>query len=261
VSAERVVWHDVECGSYTADLELWHELAAEAGGRVLDVEAATGRVRDVGAGTGRVLDVGAGTGRVSLRLAHGGYDVTALDRDALVLRVLERRARAAGLAVTTVVADAGGFALEGPPYCLVAVPMQTIQLLPDARARAGFFASARRAVAPGGIVALASADALEGFEPDAELPLADVAEVDGVRYVSQPTAVREIPGGVRIERLRHTVGPSGARTTEEDVVVLTAVSVAELEAEGAAAGLRPDRVRHIDPTPDHVGAEVVIMRG
>ena len=35
--------------------------------------------------------------------------------------------------------------------------MQTIQLLPDAAARAGFFASARRAVAPGGLVALAIA--------------------------------------------------------------------------------------------------------
>ena len=40
----HVVWHDVECGGYDADLPLWRELAREAGGPVLDVGAGTGRV-------------------------------------------------------------------------------------------------------------------------------------------------------------------------------------------------------------------------
>ena len=40
----KVMWHDVECGSYVADLPLWRRLAAEAGGPVLDVGAGTGRV-------------------------------------------------------------------------------------------------------------------------------------------------------------------------------------------------------------------------
>ena len=53
------IWHDIECGAYTADLPLWEELAAG----------------------GTVLDVGAGTGRVALRLARAGCAVTALDRD------------------------------------------------------------------------------------------------------------------------------------------------------------------------------------
>jgi SAM-dependent methyltransferase len=234
----RAIWHDVECGAYTADLELWEELAADGGGPV--------------------LDVGAGTGRVALHLARAGYAVTALDVDPLVLRVLEQRA--AGLPVSTVVGDAAGFAVEGP-FGLVAVPMQTIQLLPGATARAGFFASARHAVAAGGIVALAIADALEDFEPGAEMPWPDVGEVDGVRYISQPTAVREVPGGVRIERLRHTIAPDGPPVTEENVVVLTKVGVEQLEAEGAAAGLRPERARHIDQTPEHVAAEVVVLRG
>ena len=60
-----VIWHDVECGGYAADLPLWRELArAEAG---------------------PVLDVGAGAGRVALELARHGHDVTALDRDAVLL--------------------------------------------------------------------------------------------------------------------------------------------------------------------------------
>ena len=39
-----VVWHDVECGRYSADLALWRELAAREPGPVLDVGAGTGRV-------------------------------------------------------------------------------------------------------------------------------------------------------------------------------------------------------------------------
>ena len=235
------VWHDVECGRYAADLPLWAELARAAGGRV--------------------LDVGAGTGRVALRLAAAGHAVTALDRDAELLEVLRERAAAAALTVGTVVADAAGFDVGERAFGLVAVPMQTIQLLPGAAARAGFFASARRAVAPGGLVALAVAEELESFEEDAVMPHPDVAERDGWRYVSQPTAVRERPEGTRIERTRHTIAPGGERTSEEDVIVLARVTADGLLAEGAAAGLRPERSRHIDPTDDHVGSEVVILRG
>ena len=43
-ASAHVVWHDVECGGYDADLTLWQELAREAGGPVLDVGAGTGRV-------------------------------------------------------------------------------------------------------------------------------------------------------------------------------------------------------------------------
>ncbi len=38
---DAVVWHDVECGAYAADLPLWVELAAEHGGPVLDLSACT----------------------------------------------------------------------------------------------------------------------------------------------------------------------------------------------------------------------------
>jgi SAM-dependent methyltransferase len=241
VTDAHVMWHDVECGSYTADLELWRELARRAGGSV--------------------LDVGAGTGRVALPLAAAGHTVTALDRDPLLLAALRERAQAAGLHVRTVVADAARFD-AGHEFALVAVPMQTIQLLPGERARAGFFASARRAVTQGGIVALAIAAGLEGFDDAAsELPLPDVGADGGRRFVSQPTAVRELDGAIRIERLRQTVGPGDAHSEQENVVVLAAVTAARLHAEGEAAGLRPDATLEIAPTLDHVGAEVVLLRG
>ena len=228
-----VVWHDLECGAYTADLPLWDELA----------------------GGGRVLDVGAGTGRVALRLASNGCAVTALDRDPVLLAVLADRAETAGLSVRTVVADAADFD-AGDGYDLVAVPMQTIQLLPE---RAGFFRCARRAVRRGGLVALAIAAELEPFE-GSELPPPDVAESEGRRFVSQPTAVRAVPGGTRIERLRHVMS-GGKHVTEYDVIVLAAVSADEVAAEGAAAGLEPAETRYIEPTVDHVGSEVVLLRG
>ncbi len=43
-TAERAIWHDAECGAYAADLALWEELAAAAGGPVLDLGCGTGRV-------------------------------------------------------------------------------------------------------------------------------------------------------------------------------------------------------------------------
>jgi SAM-dependent methyltransferase len=226
-----VVWHDLECGSYSADLPLWDELADG----------------------GSVLDVGAGTGRVALRLARGGCTVTALDRDPTLLAVLEQRAALEGLEIRTLVADAADFETAAR-FDLVAVPMQTVQLLPE---RAGFFASARRAVKPGGLVALAITADLEPFE-GSELPPPDVTVHDGTRFVSQPTAVRVVPGGTRIERLRHVIPPG---TTEHDVIVLTAVTADELTAEGVAAGLRPAGARSIEATPEHVGSEVVLLRG
>ncbi|MGH2988067.1 MAG: class I SAM-dependent methyltransferase, partial [Solirubrobacterales bacterium] len=59
-AAREPIWHEVECGSYTADLAVWSGLASEA--------------------AGQLLELGCGTGRVALRLAGDGHAVTALDR-------------------------------------------------------------------------------------------------------------------------------------------------------------------------------------
>ena len=202
-----------------------------------------------------MLDVGAGTGRVALDLARAGHEVTALDIDPDLLAELE--ARADGLPVRTIVADAAGF--DAGTFALVAVPMQTIQLLPDRR---GFFASARRAVAPGGLVALAITERLEPFEREIELPQPDTGEADGWRYLSQPTAVRETAEGMRIERLRHTIGPAGERAHRAQRRSCSRAVTAEgLVDEGEAAGLRRHATLQIAPTREHVGSEVVLLRG
>jgi SAM-dependent methyltransferase len=234
-----VVWHDLECGSYREDLELWRALAAEHGDPV--------------------LDVGAGTGRVTLDLAAAGHSVIALDSDAALIGELSTRG--AGLPLTTIVADARSFTLEAAvPVCIV--PMQTIQLLGGREGRIAFLRCAYAALVPGGLLAIAIAEELEEFDADAAGcgPLPDVCELDGVVYSSLPTAVRVDCDGFVLERRRETVAASGARTSEPDRIRLDRVDTRGLEREGRAAGFTPAGHRVVPPNRDYVGSEVVILR-
>jgi SAM-dependent methyltransferase len=234
---EHAVWHDVECSHYEADLPLWRELAREA--------------------PEGVLDVGAGTGRVALRLAYGGHTVTALDLDPELLRILEARAAEAEIHVTTIAADAADFTLDDP-VGLIVVPMQTLQLLRD---RDGFFASARRALVPGGRVAVAIATELESYDGTPPLPQPDLGMADGWTYISQPVAIHVDDTEVLIERIRQRVGPHGERVTTEDEIRLQVVTPGGLAEEAAPHGLEAEELRHIPETPEHIATQVVIFRG
>jgi SAM-dependent methyltransferase len=237
MSSDDVIWHDVECGRYDADLPLWHELAQDA--------------------PDGVLDVGAGTGRVALKLAEAGHRVTALDVDPGLLASLRERAARARVEIPTLTADAGDFTLPRP-VGLVAVPMQTIQLLPE---RGGFFAAAKRAVVPGGRVAVAIATDLEPYDGAPPLPTPDLGQVDGWTYVSQPIAIRVHDDHVLIERIRQMIGPDGERETFDDVIRLQIVTPGGLAEEAAEHGLEAEELRHIPETPEHVASEVVVFRG
>ncbi|HVW17757.1 MAG TPA: class I SAM-dependent methyltransferase [Solirubrobacteraceae bacterium] len=234
---EAVAWHDLECGAYAEDLPLWHELAA-----------------DPDRPPGPILDVGAGTGRVALDLARAGHEVIALDADAELLAALRERGR--GLPVSTLLADARDFALDRR-CSQVIVPMQSVQLLGGGHG--AFLRCAARALAPGGLVAMAIADP-PPYDGDVR-PLPDMTERDGWIWCSRPVAIRERPDGMAIERVRELVSPTGERTVSEDVVVLARLTAAELERAGAEAGLRPAGRRAIAQTDDYVGSEVVVLRG
>ncbi len=202
--SETVIWHDLECGSYTADLALWHELA---------VDARAGVAPAPGSRPGRVLDIGAGTGRVALALARAGHPVTAVDLDAELLDALS--ARTAGLDLETVRADARLFELDRRDFALCVAPMQTLQLLGGTTGRLEFMARARAHLAPGGLLACAIVTEIDPFDCDAgDLgPSEEVARVAGATYISRATRVLLDSRVVRIERERGIVlrGRASAR--------------------------------------------------
>jgi|tagenome__1003787_1003787.scaffolds.fasta_scaffold20822266_2 SAM-dependent methyltransferase len=233
-----VVWHDVECGAYVEDLALWHGLADAYGDPI--------------------LDVGAGTGRVTLPLARRGHRVVALDRDADLLAAL--RDRAGDTPVETVAADAREFDLGEGRFALVLVPMQTLQLLGGHEGREAFLRCVHRCLKPGGVLAAALADALEGFDDEhTEMPLPDMREIDGTVYHSQVIAVRAWPEATRIERIRQTVDLAGHRSSEGDIVTLDRVDAATVAEEAAELGFATLPARRIDQTDVYVGSEVVVL--
>ncbi len=229
------VWHDVECGSYVADLPLWEELAAGGGGEV--------------------LDLGCGTGRVALHLARRGHPVVGVDVEAELLEALA--ARAAGLPVRTVHADARDFEL-GRRLPLALAPMQTLQLLEGADDRVACLRRVAAHLEPGGRFAASILEAMP--EPDdSPPPLPDVREVDGWVYSSLAVEAAVGPGEIVIHRRRQLVSPDGELSEEPNRVRITTFPAAQLEAEAAAAGLVPLERLEIGPTDIHVGSTVVVL--
>jgi SAM-dependent methyltransferase len=235
---DRVLWHDIECGSYRADLPLWRELA--------------------GGADGDVLDAGAGTGRVALELARAGHPVTAVDTDSELIAAL--RERAGELPVRPLVADVRE--LSGPErFGLVVAAMQLVQILDGPEGRARFLAAAHEHLRPGGIVGASLADPVPEIAPGrGELPLPDLCELDGWVYSSQPVAVRREGDATMIERRREAVSPDGARSAETDLVRLDPLSPGELEDEAQQLGFEPLERRRINATEEHVGSSVVLLR-
>jgi SAM-dependent methyltransferase len=252
VPTAEVVWHDLECGGYRADLALWRELAQAAGGPV--------------------LDVGAGAGRVALDLARAGHVVTAVDIEGVLLGAL--RERAAELHVETVCADARAFELPRRDFAACLVPMQTIQLLGGGAGRTAFLSRARDHLRPGATIACALLGKLEPFDCSAGTigPVAERARMGGLLYLSRATRVSELGEKVVVERERRVIadaapspgdsfdGPDGARGEREvNVIELDRVEAGQLEREANDVGLRPLARREIAATEEHVGSIVVTL--
>ncbi len=233
----KTIWHDVECGSYAADLEIWEDLAKGA--------------------DGPILELGCGTGRVALHLARRGHEVVGIDRDdELVLALADR---AAGLPLEARLADAREFLLD-TDIALALGPMQVLQLLPDRESRLNCLLTIGAHLLPGGRVALAIVEQMpepagEGAPP----PLPDVREVDGWVYSSLPLDVSEENGAIAIRRLRQTVSPSGELREEENEIRIQALSADQLEAEAIRAHYRPVGRLTIPATDLHVGSTVVVL--
>lgn len=235
MTGAAAIWHDVECGSYDADLPLWEELAKRGGGPI--------------------LELGCGTGRVALHLARRGHEVIGLDRDQELLDVLDERAE--GLELTTLPADARAFDLNQQAG-LVLAPTHLLQLLPSQEERAECLRSVAKALRPGGLLAATIIEEMP--EPDgAPPPLPDVREVDGWVYSSLAVEAAIGPGEIIVRRLRHAVSPEGELSEEPNEVRIATFPAASLEAAAEAAGMTPAGRHEIPPTDLHVGSTVVLL--
>jgi SAM-dependent methyltransferase len=232
-----VVWHDVECGAYEADLPLWEELAE--------------------ATDGPALELGCGTGRVALHLTRRGHTVVGIDSDADLIAELRERAAAEGLTIGAEQADAAGFSLD-ENFGLIVAPMQLIQLLPGADSRRECLMAAAAHLAPHGVIALAIVETEMTSVPPSPL-LPDVRERDGWVYSSMPLGAIREGDSLLVERLRQTVDPDGHLEDSNDAVRIQMLTAAELEEEGRSAGLSPAGRRRVEPTDAHVGSTVVLL--
>ncbi|MGH2975185.1 MAG: class I SAM-dependent methyltransferase [Solirubrobacterales bacterium] len=234
-----VIWHDVECAAYVADLELWMELAGEQ--------------------DGPVLDLGCGTGRVGLRLARAGHRVVGLDADANLVEAFNQRA--GDLPATARVGNASDFALDAA-VGLVLAPMQLLQLLASSDDRIACLRCVAARLPPGGRFA---AGIVEGapttWTPMQEWspPLPEARESDGWIHSSLPLETIVDGATIVVRRLRQTVSPDGELGEEVNEIELRVLTAAQLESEAVVAGLRPAARREIPATDAHVGSTVVLL--
>jgi SAM-dependent methyltransferase len=234
-TSEAAIWHDVECGSYSADLKVWDELADRCGDPI--------------------LELGAGTGRLAIHLARRGHRVIGLDNDPELIAA--QRERAVGLPVMPLLADARGFELP-EPVALALAPMQLLQMLADQRERLACLDSLASQLLPGGRIAAAMVEGMP--EPEEGEPLLpDVREVDGWVYSSLPLEASVAPDHITVHRLRQKVSPSGELTDMPDQVTICTLTADELEAEASGVGLVPIERLYVEPTDDHVGSTVVVL--
>ena len=238
---DAVTWHDVENGSYEADLPLWRELSQAAGGPI--------------------LEIGCGTGRVALDLARHGQSVMGVDIEPCFVEAFRERAASRGLQARAEVGDARALQIAGD-FALVLAPMQVIQLLPGAEERKAALRGIRDALGPRGIAALAIVEEdLGSVDPVRELGgvLPDVCDREGWIYSSLPTELCEDAGRLVVSRLRQIVAPDGDLTEERHTLSLAILDAASLEDEAAAVGLRPAGRRDVPATDAHVGSTVLLL--
>ncbi|HEY2333904.1 MAG TPA: class I SAM-dependent methyltransferase [Solirubrobacterales bacterium] len=236
-----MIWHEVECGGYRADLPLWEELADALGPEQ------------------PIMELGCGTGRVTLHLGRRCPNlVIGVDHDRDLVEVVWERGIGNGSDAEH--ADIRYFELLATKFGLALAPMQFIQLFDDSEDRLACLASVVANLIPGGRAAFAIVEEIPPPPPEgAQPPLPDVRQVEGWIYSSLPLDPVIGPDSVLLRRLRQTVDPDGNLSEELNEVELQTISAEALEAEALEAGLAPVGRRQIPATEAHVGSTVVLL--
>jgi SAM-dependent methyltransferase len=236
--SSAALWHEVECGGYSADLGIWEGLAE---------------------GTDElILELGCGTGRVTAHLARRGHRLWGVDADPSLLQALEAQASREGLCVRVDCADVRALALERE-FELIIAPMQLLQMLAGEAGRRSALtrAAAHLSVAGRFAVAIVEQPAASIERSTAALP--DIRERQGFIYSSLPTIVPLAGGDLEIRRVRQAVSPDGSLSEEDHVDRLEALDADRLEAEAMACGLRPADRLDVPAAEGYLGATIVVF--
>jgi SAM-dependent methyltransferase len=236
----ETIWHDVECGGYADDLPALEDLARRHGDPI--------------------LELGAGTGRVALHLARRGHRVDAIDLVGELVAELGERAAAEALPVTARVGDVRDLDVEAGTYPLVIGATQLIQLLGGPAGRAAALAGIYRALAPGGVAALAIVEGQITVGDGAPEVLPDVRELDGYVHSSLPLGIRSDDARLEVHRLRQTVAPDGTLTEAEHFDHLDLLDAEVLAAEAGSAGLEQVGAVAVAESERYVGSSIVLLR-
>ncbi|MGH2926357.1 MAG: class I SAM-dependent methyltransferase [Solirubrobacterales bacterium] len=235
--SSAAVWHEVECGGYAADLDVWRRLAEPA--------------------AGGVLELGAGAGRVALHLARHGCEVWAVDSDPELIEALVERASSEGLRVEAVCADVRTLDLERR-FELVIAPMQLVQMLGGRGSRLAALERIARHLEAGGRLAAAIVERPGAAVLGAGSGMPDVRERDGWMFSSVPTVLPASDGGLEIRRSRQAVSPAGGMSEEQHTERLAGLDAESFETEAAQADLLPRGRLSVEASDGYLGSTVVV---
>jgi SAM-dependent methyltransferase len=134
----------------------------------------------------RVLDSGAGTGGAALELARRGHGVTAIDASMAMVRRATARASAAALRVEVLAMDGQNLSFPDGSFD-AALSVLGVILFPDA---VRGLSELRRAVKPGGRIALVTWTAPDAYELIGELRAAAVSVLGSLPSRPLPAQLR-----------------------------------------------------------------------
>lgn len=196
----EVEWQRMELGSFSTDLHIWANLAAEH--------------------PGPILELGSGVGRVAFHLCGSGREVIAVESNRQLAEFLEQETLNRGLPLEVVESRFEAMPLPCSEVQLVIAPMQFLHYLQPDEARHAFARLTAGATGkpPIGLAVMNDSLIEQGeYEPES---LPDMAEADGWVISSRISRVVCSATRVTIERQREVVPPDGNRRVEMKIEAL-----------------------------------------
>lgn len=167
-------------------------------------------IQRVHPGASTVLEFGTGTGRLARPMARAGFRVTGVDLSAPMLQRLDRRSSEEGLAIDAVQGDFTALQLNRR-FDVVVVVTSTLFMLPDSQTRIAAFSTAKKHLAPGGVMIV------ETYAPwiveQGPRTRSQTADLESETSITLNVEVDRDCRTVKLEQVIST--PSGSNTSHE----------------------------------------------